>query len=403
MHWIQDPIRELGSRRNSKQNKQVTIDMKTDGPGSLALITGGAGYIGCVLAPILLDAGYRVRIFDVMFYGDFGLDRLRDGLEVVEGDIRAVPPDLLDGVYAIINLAGLSTEPAAEYHPEANHDINFRAAVGLAKLAKEKRVRRFVQASSGSIYDVGAGNPEKDIVHCEDSPVAPFRVYSISKREAEKEILGMADDTFTPVVLRKGSVYGYSPRMRFDLVVNAFVLSALQTGRLLLHNGGEMWRPLVSVQDAASAYRLMLEAPEAQITGQIFNVTNGNYRISELALRVRNKLSEIGIPCDLQPDYRYQNLRSCQASGKKIAERLNFIPRVTVEETVQDLAGKIRDGAFPDLSDASLHNIRWLDLMEGTRKKLGYPNSVFNLNVEQLKSVRTAASNASRAVASEQF
>lgn len=373
--------------------------MKTDDQNPLVLITGGAGYIGCVLAPALLDAGYRVRVFDVMFYGDAGLDLQRCRMEVFEGDIRAVPPDLLDGVYAIINLAGLSTEPAAEYHPEANHEINFRAAAELAKLAKRKKVRRFIQASSGSIYDVGAGNPEKDIVHCEDSPVAPFRVYSISKREAEKEILGMADETFTPVVLRKGSVYGYSPRMRFDLVVNAFVLSALQTGRLLLHNGGEMWRPLVSVQDAARAYRLMLEAPDSQIAGQIFNVTIGNYRISELALRVRHKLSEIGIPCELQPDYRYQNLRSCQASGKKIAERLNFIPRVTVEDTVQDLAGKIRNGAFPDLTDASLHNIRWLELLEDTREKLGYPDSVLNLNVEQLKSVRSAASNPSRAVA----
>ena len=169
-----------------------------------------------------------------MFYGDAGLDGLRDRLEIVEGDIRALPPGLLDGVYAIINLAGLSTE---------------RAAVGLVKLAKEKGIKRFVQASSGSIYDVGAGHPEKDIVYTEDSPVAPFRIYSITKREAEKEILGMADETFTPVVLRKGSVYGYSPRMRFDLVV----LSALQTGRLLLHNGGEMWRPLLSVQDAAAA------------------------------------------------------------------------------------------------------------------------------------------------------
>ncbi len=370
--------------------------MNSDGHISLVLITGGAGYIGCVLAPTLLDAGYRVRVFDVMFYGDSGLEGVRDRLEVVEGDIRAIPPDLLDGVDAIINLAGLSTEPAAEYHPEANHDINFRAAVKLAKLAREKRVRRFIQASSGSIYDVGAGNPEKDIVHCEDSPVAPFRVYSISKREAEKEILGLADETFTPVVLRKGSVYGYSPRMRFDLVVNAFVLSALQTGRLLLHNGGEMWRPLVSVQDAARAYQLMLEAPVVQIAGQIFNVANGNYRISELALRVRNKLSETGIRCDLQPDYRYQNLRSCQASGRKIAERLKFIPRVTVEETVQDLAEKIRDGIFPDLSDAVLHNIRWLDLLEETRVKLGYPNSVLDLSLEGLKLVRTSASNPSR-------
>ena len=243
---------------------------------------------------------------------------------------------------------------------------------------------------------MGAGHPEKDIVHTEDSPVTPFRVYSISKREAEKEILAMRSESFTPVIIRKGSVYGYSPRMRFDLVVNAFVLNALQTGRLVLHNGGEMWRPLLSLQDAAAAYGLMLEAPAEQVGGEIFNVTNGNSRISELALRVRNKLSEIGIPCELQPDYQYRNLRSCQASGKKVAERLKFVPRVTVEETVADLVGKIRNGSFMDVNDPAYHNIRWLDLLEQTGTGLGYAESVLNLNPAQLKEVRAAASKPGR-------
>jgi len=369
--------------------------IKNNHDGSVVLVTGGAGYIGCQLVPVLLDAGYGVRVFDVMFYGDAGLDRVRDRIEAVEGDIRSVPAGLLDGVSAIINLAGLSTEPAAEYRPEANQEINFRAAVDLASLAKEKKVRRFIQASSGSIYDVGAGHPEKDIVHTEDSPVAPFRIYSITKREAEKQILAMADDSFTPVVLRKGSVYGYSPRMRFDLVVNAFVLNALQTGCLVLHNGGEMWRPLLSIQDAATAYKLMLEAPAGKVSGEIFNVTNGNYRISELALRVQHKLGELNIPCEIQPDYNYRNLRSCQASGLKIAQQLAFTPKVSVEETVEDLVHKIRGGAFHDVTDPAFHNIRWLDLMEETRTKVGYPDSVLNLNSEQLRRVRTATKQGS--------
>jgi nucleoside-diphosphate-sugar epimerase len=369
--------------------------IRTNHNGPLVLVTGGAGYIGCQLVPTLLDGGYRVRVFDVMFYGDAGLDGVRDRIETVEGDIRSVPVDLLDGISAIINLAGLSTEPAAEYRPEANQEINFKAAVDLARLAKEKKVYRFIQASSGSIYDVGAGHPEKDIVHTEDSPVAPFRIYSITKREAEKQILAMADDSFTPVVLRKGSVYGYSPRMRFDLVVNAFVLNALQTGCLVLHNGGEMWRPLLSIQDAAAAYKLMLEVPPEKVKGEIFNVTNGNYRISELALRVQHKLGELNIPCALQPDYNYRNLRSCQASGQKIAQQLSFTPKVTVEETVEDLVQKIRGGAFHDVTDPAFHNIRWLDLLEETRTKLGYPDSVLSLDSEQLKRVRSATKQGS--------
>jgi len=368
--------------------------------GSSVLVTGGAGYIGCQLVPALLDEGYRVRVFDVMFYGDAGLDRVRDRIEIVEGDIRKVPENLLEGVSAIINLAGLSTEPAAEYRPEANQEINFKGAVDLAMLAKEKRVRRFIQASSGSIYDVGAGHPEKDIMHTEDSPVAPFRIYSITKREAEKRILAMADDSFTPVVLRKGSVYGYSPRMRFDLVVNAFVLNALQTGCLVLHNGGEMWRPLLSIQDAAAAYILMLAAPVENVRGEIFNVTNGNYRISELALRVQRKLGELDIPCELQPDYSHRDLRSCQISGSKITQQLSFTPKITVEETVEDLVQKIRGGTFHDVTDPAFHNIRWLDLLEETRTRLGYTDSVLSLNPEQLKRVR-GAKNQRSAVACE--
>jgi nucleoside-diphosphate-sugar epimerase len=366
---------------------------------SRILVTGGAGYIGCILVPELLNAGYQVRVFDVMFYGDAGLKPVRDRIEVVEGDIRNVPANLLDGVTAIINLAGLSTEPAAEYRPEANQEINFKAAVELATLAKGSGIQRFIQASSGSIYDVGAGHSEKDILHTEDSPVEPFRIYSITKREAEKRILALAGEGFTPVVLRKGSVYGYSPRMRFDLVVNAFTLNALQTGKLDLHNGGEMWRPLLSIQDAAAAYQLMLEAPSEKVSGEIFNITNGNYRISELALRVQHKLAEMNIRCELRPDYAYRNLRSCQASGTKIASRLGFIPKVTVEQTVQDLVNKIRGGAFHDPNDPAFHNIRWLDLLEEARTTAGYSESVLNMNPNQLRVLRASVSKQRSAVA----
>lgn len=367
--------------------------------GPCVLVTGGAGYIGCRLVPKFLESGYRVRVFDVMFYGDAGLHDVREQVEVIEGDIRAIPPGLLEGVSAIINLAGLSTEPAAEYRPEANQEINFKAAVELAALAKEKGVRRFIQASSGSIYDVGAGHPDKDILHTEDFPVEPFRIYSITKREAEKKILAMADERFAAVVLRKGSVYGYSPRMRFDLVVNAFTLNALQTGQLALHNGGEMWRPLLNIEDAAAAYQLMLEAPHEKISGEIFNVTNGNYRISELALRVQHKLAEMGIRCEIRPDYNYRNLRSCQASGTKIARQLNFTPKIPVEHTVEDLVKKIRGGVFHDPDDPAFHNIRWLDLLEETRTRLGYGESVFHLNSGQLRELRAAASPQRSAVA----
>ncbi len=358
----------------------------------LILVTGGAGYVGCVLVPSLLKRGYRVCVFDIMFYGDAGLNSVRDKIQVVEGDIRQFPAELLKGVDAVINLAGLSTEPAAEYRPEANQEINFEAAVALGRLAKGKGVRRFIQASSGSIYDVGAGHADRDILHTEESPVQPFRIYSITKREAEKVLLSLADDRFSPVVIRKGSIYGYSPRMRLDLVVNTFVLQAMKTGFLTLHNGGEMWRPLLSMEDAVAAYELMLEAPGGKVSGQIFNITNGNYRISELALRVQHKLRELGVPCELHPDYEFRNLRSCQMSGNKIAETLGFVPKVTVEEVVGDLVQKIRSGEL-DTEDPAFHNIRWLDLLEQRKTQFGFEDTVLRLGPKELAKLRSTVSH----------
>lgn len=152
-----------------------------------------------------------------------------------------------------------------------------------------------------------------------------------------------------------------------------------------------MWRPLLSLRDAATAYKLMIEAPAAKVSGEIFNITNGNYRISELALRVQKKLADIGIRCEIEPDYNYRNLRSCQASGEKIASQLGFVPKVTVEETVVDLVNKIQGGAFQDVSDPSFHNIRWLDLLEEVRSKLGYSESVLDLDPARLKHTRQLA------------
>ena len=152
-----------------------------------------------------------------------------------------------------------------------------------------------------------------------------------------------------------------------------------------------MWRPLLSLQDAAAAYKLMIEAPANKVSGEIFNITNGNYRISELALRVQKKLTDIGIRCAIEPDYNYRNLRSCQASGEKVASKLGFVPKVTVEETVVDLVNKIQGGAFHDVSDPSFHNIRWLDLLEEVRTKNGHGESVLDLDPARLKHIRQLA------------
>src|SRR5262245_6718862 len=156
--------------------------------------------------------------------------------------MRAVPPTVLEGVDAVVNVGGLSNDPTAEYNPRANHEMNTVATTALARLCRARGVRRYVPASSCTIYDCGVLDAGADVLQDETSAVAPRAPYSVSKYEAERAILAMMGDGFCPVILRKGTVYGYSPRMRYDLVVNTFVRDALARGRLTLHHGGEMWR-----------------------------------------------------------------------------------------------------------------------------------------------------------------
>jgi len=213
----------------------------------------------------------------------------------------------------------------------------------------------------------------------ETSVVSPRAAYSSSKREAEKLLLGMVSDTFCPVVFRKGTVYGFSPRMRYDLVVNTFVKSVLTTGKIMLHYGGEMWRPLVDVHDVARAYIAGLEAPEERVKGEIFNVSFHNMRISELGLRVRAALREVGYDADIVPDYGYQGVRSYRVSAAKIERVLDFRPKVTIEESVKDLVKQIQKYGYTDYDNPKYYNIRWMRLLEEAHKVISITGSVFEV------------------------
>jgi nucleoside-diphosphate-sugar epimerase len=343
------------------------------------LVTGGAGYLGCILVPRLIELGYAVRVLDKLFFGERGLAPYLDRVELVCGDIRRPPTGIFKGVTAIINLAGLSAEPAAEYNPEANRSMNTEGLRILATEAKKHGVRRLIQASSGSIYDVGGGNAEKDFLQDESTPVAPFRVYSMTKREAEEILLALEDERFCPVILRKGSIYGYSPRMRFDLVVNAFVRNAMTRGFLELHCGGETWRPILGIKDAVEAYVTVLRADESQVRGEIFNIVSENVRISELALRVRKTLGDLRIASDIRPDYEPRKLRSCQASGRRFKERFGFRFRFSVEDGVRELVDKIRAQAFPDIDHPRYRNIQWMEILEEAYRLTGGKGSVTDM------------------------
>jgi nucleoside-diphosphate-sugar epimerase len=351
------------------------------------LLVGGAGYVGSVLSHELLEHGYAVRVLDRFFFGDHGLAACRDRVEVVHADMRRVEAGHLEGVDTVINVGGLSNDPTAEYNPAANHEMNTVAAVRLAELARAAGVRRYLLASSCSVYDHGIADDQGDVVYDEDAEVRPRAAYATSKYEAEQRLLAMAGPDFCPVILRKGTVYGFSPRMRFDLVVNTFVRDALAGGSIVLFRGGEMWRPLVDVHDVARAYIACVGAEESSVHGQIFNVANCNMRISELALRVRTTLRELGVNVDVRPDYSYRGVRSYRVSTRKIERLLGFKAVVSVEDAVRDMAAQLRDRRIDDLNHPRYENLRWLRVLEEAETILGTNGSVFDLPAAALSAL----------------
>lgn len=349
------------------------------------LVVGGAGYVGSVLVRELLERGYAVRVFDRLYYGALGIEDIKDHIELRIGDMRLITPQLLEDVTAVINVGGLSNDPTAEYNPQANYDMNTIAGAKLAQLCKQCGVKKYLYASSCSVYDMGEDIDKKDVVLDESSPVAPKAAYSHSKYEAEKAILALADTHFCPVVLRKGTIYGFSQRMRYDLVVNTFIKDSLSKGAITLFYGGQMWRPLIEVRDVAKAYILCVEAEEEKIRGQIFNVSYRNFRISEVAYRVRDTLCSLGVSCDIMVDYRYRGVRSYRVSTNKIETMLNFKPSISIEESVRDMVEKIKKYGYTDFDNPRYFNIQWFKVLEEAKKIIDVTGSVFNIPNTQSK------------------
>jgi nucleoside-diphosphate-sugar epimerase len=327
-------------------------------PGLTVLVTGGAGYIGCILTERLLERGYAVRVVDRLYWGEGPLADLMDRIELVPADVRDLPPTALDGVDAVIHLAGLSNDPTAEYDPEANWEMNAVATARLGQACVERGVERLVFASSCSLYD-----GLQPSMHAETADVEPRGAYATSKRWAEQQLLSLIEHGLCPVILRNGTVYGYSPRMRFDLVVNTFVKDALISGRLILHGGGWMWRPLVDVRDVADAMIAGLEAPADAVRGEIFNVLHSNYQIRELAMLVAGSVQLLGRPVTLEETPAPPLVRNYECSNAKLASRLGFVPCRSVVDAVAGMLAKLDVNDPTSLTDPRYYNIRWLELL----------------------------------------
>jgi nucleoside-diphosphate-sugar epimerase len=334
-------------------------------PGQTILVAGGAGYIGCVLVPRLLDRGYKVRVLDRLYFGENGLAQVRDKIDLVIADVREIPDSALDGVDGVINLSGLSNDPTAEFDPEANWQMNAIATETLGQMCVKRGIERYVFASSCSLYD---GMPPG--MHDETAAIQPRAAYATSKRYGEEALLKLAGEGLCPVLLRNGTVYGWSPRMRFDLVVNTFVKDALLTGKLLLHGGGWMWRPLADVRDVSDAMIAAYEAPAEKVRGEIFNVLHSNYQIRELAMLVAGSVQLTGRTVTLEEIPAPKLTRDYECSNAKLSTTLGFIPRHSVLEAVTDLLARVGGANPADLTDPRGYNIRWLELMNELKPSL---------------------------------
>jgi nucleoside-diphosphate-sugar epimerase len=351
--------------RNGIGNGIVAIPQRDNGlspeaprPGQRILVAGGAGYIGSVLVPRLLKRGYQIRVLDRLYFGPDSLADVRDQIELVVADIRDIPDSALDDVDGVINLSGLSNDPTAEFNPEANWQMNAVATETLGRACLQRGIERYVFASSCSLYD---GLPPG--MHGEDAPIEPRAAYATSKRYGEEKLLELAEEGLCPVILRNGTVYGWSPRMRFDLVVNTFVKDALLDGTLKLHGGGWMWRPLVDVCDCADAMIAAYEAPEDKVRGEIFNVVHSNYQIRELAMIVAGSVQLAGRHVRLEEVPALKLTRNYECANAKLSTTLGFIPRRSVLEAVTDVLAHIDPDNRIFLTDPRAYNIRWLELL----------------------------------------
>ena len=263
------------------------------------LMTGHNGYVGSVMARVFVEAGHEVVGLDTEFYRDCTL--VPDAVRVpcVRKDLRELEPDDLDGMDAVIHLAALSNDPIGNLNAAWTEEINFLASVRLAELAKAAGVRRFIFSSSCIMYGMSSA-----AVVDETSPLDPKTEYARSKVKAERAIAALADETFSPTFLRNGTIYGLSPRMRFDTVLNNLVGSAVATGKVVLHGDGSPWRPVAHVQDISRAFLHVLDAPLERVHNQAFN--NGedamNRQIIELARIVVGTVPGAALECLARPD-----------------------------------------------------------------------------------------------------
>jgi dTDP-4-amino-4,6-dideoxygalactose transaminase/nucleoside-diphosphate-sugar epimerase len=334
------------------------------------LASGGGGYLGCPLVALLLERGHTVRILDRFCFTEEPVAQFAgdERCEIVRGDIRHLQdaPGVLDGIDAVIHLAGLANDPSCDLDTDRAVDVNVESTVELANEALKRGVRRFVFASSCGVYGKGVFE-----VLDEESPANPVSVFGRTKLEAETALLRMSGSGFEPVIARQASLFGWSERMRFDLAVNQMAATAVRDGKIDVYGGGAQWRPFLHVRDAARALCLMAEAPADLVSGIVFNVgaNDLNLRIDDLARRIAALVGDV----ELDHAKSDEDPRDYHVQFDRIQRVLGFTPEHTIEDGVREIRTALADASLDPFDDIHFNVRRMKQLLATPADQGGEP------------------------------
>lgn len=329
------------------------------------LIVGGAGYLGSVLCRLLLKEGYIVRVLDNLTYGSEGIDALRNeqNFHFIKGDCRNIPDiiEAMKGADAVIHLAAIVGDPACAIDPEETIENNYLATMVLAQAAKFNQINKYLFASSCSVY--GASKDAHDRL-TEESPLNPVSLYARTKIRSEEALLRLGDENFSPTIFRFATLYGASPRMRFDLVINILTAKAVHDKTITIF-GGDQYRPFVEVSDAARACMAWLKAPLQDVGGQIFNIGSNaqNHRIAEIGQILKELIPGVRIERKTEAD----DLRDYNVSFDKVAKMLRFKPRKTIPLAVKEMKRLLATKMIKDYTHPQYNNYKFVFSLNSSR------------------------------------